>query len=181
MSKHTKTGLIIAVLLLLVLGIYFLFKDDHAGESGGSNSVTTMEFSNIELKEDQEGKPIWRLKAKHVIMSKDKNSADMEGLDGYFIKDGNKLALTADKGHYSRKDQKVYIEGHVEGESSDGVILHAENLTYDGKTQILSTDKFFTAEKDNRVLTADSFTGDRVLEKLTAKGHAKLADKEDKQ
>ncbi len=181
MNKHTKTGLIIAVILLVALGIYFLFKDDHAGESGSSNAVTTMEFSNIELKEDQEGKPVWRLKAKHVIMSKDKNSAEMEGLDGYFIKDGNKLALTADKGTYSRKDQKVYIEGHVEGESSDGVILHAENLTYDGKTQILSTDKFFTAEKEGRVLTADSFTGDRVLEKLTAKGHAKLADKEDKQ
>ena len=181
MSKHTKTGLIIAVLLLLVLGIYFLFKDDHASESGGSSSVTTMEFSNIELKEDQEGKPTWRLKAKHVIMSKDKNSAEMEGIDGYFIKDGNKLSLTADKGTYSRKDQKVYIEGHVEGESSDGLILHAENLTYDGKKQILSTDKFFTAEKDGRVLTADSFTGDRVLEKLTAKGHAKLAEKEDKQ
>lgn len=181
MNKHTKTGLIIALILLLAVGIYFLFKDDHASESGGSSSVTTMEFSNIELKEDQEGKPIWRLKAKHVIMSKDKNSAEMEGIEGYFIKDGNKLSLTADKGNYSRKDQKVYIEGHVEGESSDGMILHAENLTYDGKTQILSTDKFFTAEKDGRVLTADSFTGDRVLEKLTAKGHAKLADKEDKQ
>ena len=181
MNKHTKTGLIIAVILLLAVGIYFLFKDDHASESGGSSSVTTMEFSNIELKEDQEGKPIWRIKAKHVVMSKDKNSAEMEGIEGYFIKDGNKLSLTADKGNYSRKDQKVYIEGHVEGESSDGMILHAENLTYDGKTQILSTDKFFTAEKDGRVLTADSFTGDRVLEKLTAKGHAKLADKEDKQ
>lgn len=181
MNKHTKTSLIIALILLLAVGIYFLFKDDHASESGGSSSVTTMEFSNIELKEDQEGKPIWRLKAKHVIMSKDKNSAEMEGIEGYFIKDGNKLSLTADKGNYSRKDQKVYIEGHVEGESSDGMILHAENLTYDGKTQILSTDKFFTAEKDGRVLTADSFTGDRVLEKLTAKGHAKLADKEDKQ
>ena len=181
MNKHTKTGLIIAVILLLAVGIYFLFKDDHASESGGSSSVTTMEFSNIELKEDKEGQPIWRLKAKHVIMSKDKNSAEMEGIEGYFIKDGNKLSLTADKGNYSRKDQKVYIEGHVEGESSDGMILHAENLTYDGKTQILSTDKFFTAEKDGRVLTADSFTGDRVLEKLTAKGHAKLADKEDKQ
>lgn len=181
MSKHTKTGLIIAVILLLVLGVYFLFKDDHADENGSSGSITTMEFSNIELKEDQEGKPIWRLKAKHVIMSKDKNSADMEGLDGYFIKDGNKLAIKADKGTYSRKEQKVYIEGHVEGESSDGLILHAENLSYDGKKQVLSTDKFFTAEKDGRVLTADSFTGDRVLEKMTAKGHAKLADKEEEQ
>ncbi len=181
MSQRAKQGLIIAVILLLAIGIYFLFKDDHAGETSGGNSVTTMEFSNIELKEDQEGKPVWRLKAKHVIMSKDKNSAEMEGLDGYFIQDGNKLAITADKGTYSRKDQKVYIEGHVEGQSSDGLILHAKNLSYDGKTQILSTDTSFIAEQDGRVLTADSFTADRVLQQIAAKGHAKLADKEDKQ
>lgn len=36
----------------------------------------------------------------------------------------------------------------------------------------------FNAEKDGRILTADSFTADRVLEKIVAKGHAKLADKE---
>lgn len=180
MNKNVKLGLVAAVILFLALGIYFLFKDDSRESLGsGENTVTTMEFSNIELKEDQQGKPVWRLKAKHVIMSKDKNSAELEGLEGYFIKDGNELYLTADKGTVTRKDKKVYIEGHVEGQSDDGIVLHAENLTYDGNTQILSTDQFFTAEKDGKVLTADSFTGDRVLQELTAKGHAKLSEKED--
>ena len=114
-------------------------------------------------------------------MSRDKNSADMEGIEACFLKDGNELKLIADQGHYDRKQKKVHVEGHVEGTSSDGMVLHAKNLTYDGHTDILSTDEFFTAEKDGRVLTADSFTADRVLEKITAKGHARLADKEDAQ
>ncbi len=180
MNKNKKNLLIIAVVLLVALGIYFLFKDDHSNiETQGNTQSPAMEFNNIEMKEDKDGKAVWRLKAGYVAMSRDKNHADMKDIDGYFKKDDQELYLKADKGWYDRKEKKIYIEGHVEGHTGDGLILHAENLTYDGNTEILSSDTFFTAEKDGRVLSADSFTGDRVLEKLTAKGHAKLADKEE--
>ena len=153
MSRNKKSILIVLVILLAVLGIYFLFKDDHHEKGSAKSDGPAMEFSNIEMKEDKDGQSVWRIKAK----------------------------LNADQGHYDRKQKKVHVEGHVEGTSSDGMVLHAKNLTYDGHTDILSTDEFFTAEKDGRVLTADSFTADRVLEKITAKGHARLADKEDAQ
>lgn len=182
MNKNVKLGLIGLVVLLLVFGIYFLFKDDaprQEGESGKSS--TAMEFSNIEMKEDQAGKSVWKIKAKHVTMSQDKNTAQLEGLEGTFLKDGDELHLTADTGTLNRKEKTVYIEGHVEGKSSDGMVLHAKNLTYDGKTEKLSTDQAFVAEKDGKILTADSFVGDRVLQQLTAKGHAKLAEKEEQQ
>ena len=137
MKKHAKLYITIAVILLLAVGIYALFRGDTKRMNAAAGSGNpAMEFDNIDLKEDKDGKPVWRFKAKHVTMSQDKNIID-------------------------------------------GLVLYAKNLTYDGKTQILSTDQFFTAEKDNRVLTGDSFTGDRVLQQLTAKGHAKLADKED--
>lgn len=181
MSRNKKSILIVLVILLAVLGIYFLFKDDHQEKGSAKSGGPAMEFSNIEMKEDKDGQSVWRIKAKHVTMSRDKNSADMEGIEAYFLKDGNELKLNADQGHYDRKQKKVHVEGHVEGTLSDGMVLHAKNLTYDGNTDILSTDEFFTAEKDGRVLTAESFTADRVLEKITAKGHARLADKEDAQ
>lgn len=181
MNKNVKLGLIGAVILLLVIGVYFLFKDDSRQMDGDTgNASTAMEFSNIEMKEDQDGNAVWRLKAKHVSMSKDKNTAKLEGIEGTFLKDGDELRLTAEKGKLDRKAKTVYVEGHVEGKSSDGMILQAKNLTYDGKTEKLSTDQSFVAEKDGKVLTADSFVGDRVLQQLTAKGHAKLADKEEK-
>lgn len=181
MKKHIKLLLIVVLVLLLAGGIYLLFKDDHKRMRAASSSHgPAMEFSNIELSEkDKKGNPLWLVKAKHVEMSQDKNHVHMEGITAYFYKDDNEMNLVADKGEVDRQKQTVYVEGHVEGHSKDGMVLHAENLSYDGKTEILSTDKFFTAEKDNRVLTADSFTGDRVLQELTAKGHAKLADKEE--
>lgn len=69
------------------------------------------------------------------------------------------------------------FEGNVEGYGRDGEELYAENLTYDGNKDILSTDKA-VVKKDGKVLTADEFDADRVLQKITARGHAKLAEEE---
>ncbi len=180
MNNNKRLILIIGAVLLVAAGVLFLFRNNHGNMEGQASSQgPAMEFNNIEMNEDKDGKAVWRLKAGYVAMSRDKSHADMKDIDGYFKKDDQELYLKADKGWYDRKKQMVYVEGHVEAHSKDGMILHAENLTYDGNKQILSSDKFFTAEKDGRVLTADSFTGDRVLEKLVAKGHAKLADKEE--
>lgn len=85
MNKNKKNLLIIAVVLLVALGIYFLFKDDHASmENQGKTQGPAMEFNNIEMKEDKDGNAVWRLKAGYVAMSRDKNHADMKDIDGYF-------------------------------------------------------------------------------------------------
>lgn len=103
-----------AVLILLVaVGIYFLFKDDNKGMNAASSSGPSIEFHNSDVKETKDGKE-----------------------------------------------------------------LYAENLTYDGNKEILSTDKAFIVKKDGKVLTADAFDADRVLQKITARGHAKLAEEE---
>lgn len=111
-------------------------------------------------------------------MSKDQNFIDMEQVEGDFMKDGDELHLKADKGRIDRGAKTVYIEGNVEGYGRDGEELYAENLTYDGNKDILSTDKAFVVKKDGKVLTADEFDADRVLQKITARGHAKLAEEE---
>ena len=95
-----------------------------------------------------------------------------------FMKDGDELHLKADKGRIDRGAKTDYIEGNVEGYGRDGEELYAENLTYDGNKDILSTDKAFVVKKDGKVLTADEFDADRVLQKITARGHAKLAEEE---
>lgn len=176
-----QKGLLIGgLILLLAVGIYFLFRgDNEAMKAASASSGPAMEFDNIELHESKDGKNIWQVKAKHVTMSRDKNVVEMTGVEGTFTKDDDEFHLTADRGRMDRKAQTLYLEGNIDGKTQTGMTLKAENLSYDGKTQILSTDKFFTADKDNRVLTGDSFRGDRVLNRLTVTGHAKLADKED--
>ena len=138
MKKHKKSIIGVVLMVLITLGVYILFKGDGNSVFTGDDTTQAVEFNDINLNEEKDGKVIWNLKA-----------------------------------------QTVNLEGDIEGKTKDGLILYAKNLTYDGKKQVLSTDCSFTAEKDGRILTADSFTADRVLEKIIAKGHAKLADKEE--
>lgn len=179
MKEHKKLVITVVAILLLALGVYALFKEDKNSSSGGKNIEQAVEFNDIDLNEEKDGKIIWNLKARHVKMENNRNTAYLTDVEGFFAEDGNELTLKAKKGTIKRKEQVVVLEGDVEGKTKDGLILHSKNLTYNGKKQILSTDRAFVAEKDGRVLTADSFTANRVLEKIVAKGHAKLADKEE--
>ena len=98
MKKHAKLYITIAVILLLAVGIYALFRGDTKRMNAAAGSGNpAMEFDNIDLKEDKDGKPVWRFKAKHVTMSQDKNIIEMTGVDGSFMKDDNEIDLTADK------------------------------------------------------------------------------------
>ena len=177
--KNRKTLIIVVVILLIALGIYFLFKDDNKAMNQSAISSAAMSFKNIDMKETKDGQLVYRFKAKNVEMSADKNLVLLTGVEGSYFKDGDELHLVGDRGKIDRKAKTVYIEGNVHGTNKAGEELYAENLTYDGNKEILSTDKFFTATKDNKVLTGDSFTADRIIRVITAKGHAKLADKED--
>lgn len=177
--KKNRNLILAAVLILLVaVGIYFLFKDDNKGMNAASSTGPSIEFHNSDVKETKDGKIVWRFKAGHATVSKNQNDVNMEQVEGYFMKDGDELHLKADKGKIDRAAKTIYIEGSVEGYGKDGEELYAENLTYDGNKEILSTDKAFIVKKDGKVLTADAFDADRVLQKITARGHAKLAEEE---
>lgn len=173
-----KKFLIPAVIGLVIIGIYFLFRDDMAGDAGKQGpSVPAMEFSGTEMHEVENGKETWRLSVGHVKMTADQNTAELEDIDGYFKNETVELRLKAKRGIAKRAEKSLYLEGEVTGTTTDGAVLHAENLTYDGKTGILSTDKAFTVEKGDHILSADSFTADRILQKIEAKGHAVLKEK----
>lgn len=177
--KKNRNLILIAVLVLLIAGgIYFLFKDDNKGMHAASSQGPSIEFHNSDMKETKDGKLVWRFKAGHVTVSRDQNHVTMENVEGYFAKDGDELHLKADRGRVDRSTKIIYIEGNVEGYGKEGEELYAENLTYDGNKDILSTDKAFVAKMDGKVLTADRFEADRVIQKITARGHAKLADEE---
>lgn len=180
MNKNKPLILAGIVILLAALAYYFLFAGSGANQQQTpSPSSTAMEFDDLDLKEEADGQLIWKLKADHVKMDNDKNTIRMEGVDIYFSKDGNELHVTGDSGVLKQKEKTVDITGHVEGKTADGMVYHGDNLHYDGNTQFLSSDTKFTAEKDGRVLTADTFKADRILERIEAKGNARLADKED--
>lgn len=180
MRKHKSLILTGLVILLVALAYYLLFSGTGTDQKQ-TPPPSAMEFDNLDLKEETDGQLVWKLKAAHVKMDNDKNTIRMDGVEIYFSKDGNELHVTGDSGVLKQKEKTVDITGHVEGKTADGMIYRGDNIHYDGKTQVLSSDRHFSAERDGRVLTADSFKADRILERIEAKGNARLADKEDGQ
>ncbi len=175
-----KAGIVLALILLLIGSIY-LFLTSGIEETPEGSAAPVMEFSDTELHETKDGKLVWQMQVSHIEMDADKNTANLSGVTGYFKNEDMELHLKADKGKARRNEKMLYLEGNVQGTTTDGAVLYAENLTYDGKTGKLSTDKSFILDKDGKELTADSFTADRVLQKVEAKGHAKLTEKENGQ
>ncbi len=173
-----------AAILIVAVAVWFFFFSSNEAEnhSQTKNGIQeSMEFSNADLKEDKDGVPIWKLKFKHAVIEKDTNIAHLTGVEGYFYDGNTELHLKADTGIADQKKHIVHLEGTIDGKTSDGIILHAQNLTYDGNTDILSTDIPFTVQQGNKVLTADSFTADRVLQEIKARGNAKLTEEGDSQ
>ncbi len=168
-----KSHIVIGVVVVLILGIVFLFRSSF-GFGGEKSDAPLMVLSNSEMQETQKGNVIWKLKAGSVSIGGDKNTATCEDVEGYFKDNNMEFTVKAKRGKISRNEKTVYLEGEVRGKTSDGVELSAENLTYDGKTQKLSTDKHFTITHEGKELSADSFEADRVLETMKAKGNAKL-------
>ncbi len=170
---------IAAAALVVCGGLWFLYS-----EPGGGSTETpgpAMEFSDSELHELENGRIVWKMNVGRASIDPDKNTMHFTDVDGYFKNEDVELTLKAKTGMAKRQEKLLYLEGDVVGQTSDGAVLHAENLSYDGKTGKLSTDQFFTVEKDGKILSADSFVADRILQTIEARGNARLAEKEDKQ
>ena len=151
MKKHKKSIIGVVLMVLITLGVYILFKGDGNSVFTGDDTTQAVEFNDINLNEEKDGKVIWNLKARHVKMESDRNTAYLTDIEGFFAEDGNELSIKAKKGIIKRAEQTVNLEGDIEGKTKDGLILYAKNLTYDGKKQVLSTDCSFTAEKDGHI------------------------------
>lgn len=87
--KNRKTIIIVVVILLIALGIYFLFKDDTKNMNQAGSSSAAMSFKNIDMTESKDGQLIYRFKAKDVNMSRDQNEILLTGVEGSYFKDGD--------------------------------------------------------------------------------------------
>lgn len=179
---NKRNILLAGILLAGAGGLYALFGGGGSGPAGtGGVPAVSMEFSDTELHETRDGETVWTIRVGHAAMDADKNTIRLTDVDGYFKNESLELHLTAKSGIAKRKEKTLYLEGDVVGRTSDGAVLQAQNLSYDGMKEILSTDQFFTVEKDGRILSADSFTADRILQEIEARGHARLEEKGDVQ
>ncbi|MEO8891852.1 MAG: LPS export ABC transporter periplasmic protein LptC [Coleofasciculaceae cyanobacterium] len=83
--------------------------------------VTTIEgslvFNNVTLDQaDEKGHPLWKVKAKQAIYTKDKKSAQIEKPTGDLFQDGKiVLQVSADKGEVQIREtgNKIFLRGQI--------------------------------------------------------------------
>lgn len=175
--KSKKKIFIIIITVIICIGIYLLFRKDGFEFKHSKEAEFAIEFKGTELKEERDGKLIWKLKADRVNIDKDKNVMSIEGAECIFNDNGMSLDVNADSAIFNKNENVLYLKGSIKGHSDDGTSIKAENLKYESKTGILSSDRPFFIEKDGHKLTADSFTADRILKTVKAKGNASLTDR----
>lgn len=75
-------------MVLITLGVYILFKGDGNSVFTGDDTTQAVEFNDINLNEEKDGKVIWNLKARHVKMKSDRNTACLTDIEGFLQKMG---------------------------------------------------------------------------------------------
>lgn len=88
MKKHKKSIIGVVLMVLITLGVYILFKGDGNSVFTGDDTTQAVEFNDINLNEEKDGKVIWNLKARHVKMESNRNTAYLTDIEGFLQKMG---------------------------------------------------------------------------------------------
>jgi LPS export ABC transporter protein LptC len=107
-------------------------------------SVTQIEgsliFNNVTLDQaDEKGRPLWKVKAKQAVYTKDKKVARVEKPTGDLFQDGkNVLQVSADKGEILGDGQQVFLNGHIVAtDTRNGAVFKGDQLEWRPKEDLL--------------------------------------------
>lgn len=103
-------------------------QDTSATEIEGS-----LVFNNITLDHaDQKGRPVWQVKAKQAIYTKDKKLAHIEKPTGDLFQDGEKiLKVSAESGEVREDGEKIFLKGEITAtDLRNGAIFEGDELEW---------------------------------------------------
>lgn len=98
MKKHKKLIIGVVLMVLITLGVYILFKGDGNSIFIGDDTTQAVEFNDINLNEEKDGKVIWNLRARHVRMESDRNTVYLTDIEGFLQKMGMNCLLKQRRG-----------------------------------------------------------------------------------
>lgn len=123
------------------------------------NFDTNLTFNSVTLEDfDQQGRRVWKVRAKKASYSRDKKVARIEGPNGEFFQDGKAiLKVSADSGEVQQDGKQVFLRGKIMAtDLRDGLQLRGSELEW--------------RPKDDVLLIRNDVTGTRKNIKATAKG-----------
>ncbi|MFE1747318.1 LPS export ABC transporter periplasmic protein LptC [Coleofasciculus sp. H7-2] len=107
-------------------------------------SVTDFEgslvFQNVTLDQaDEQGRPLWKVKAKQAVYTKDKKAARIQNPSGDLFQDGKMvMKITANSGEVQEDGKKIFLKGQIVAtDPRNGAVLKGNELEWRPKEDLL--------------------------------------------
>jgi LPS export ABC transporter protein LptC len=110
-------------------------KDTSATQIEGS-----LVFNNVTLDQaDEKGRPLWKVKAKQAIYTKDKKLGRINQPSGDLFQDEKiVLRVSADNGEVRENGEQIFLQGHVTAtDTRNGAVFRGDELEWHPKQDLL--------------------------------------------
>jgi LPS export ABC transporter protein LptC len=133
----------------------------------GNTEESALTLQTVTLEQpDENGKLLWRLKAKSVTYSPDNQRAELKGLNGEFFQAGETVyTVVADEGEVQQNGETLYLRGNLKATSkANELTIEGDRLKWQPKQDRLMMGDF---KDDAAFSSADSDNSDSDSAKPT--------------
>lgn len=125
----------------------------------------------------EKGKKSWDLAGKSADIFTD--TVKLKEVVGNMYGESENIKLTADEGDFNKAQGKVHLEQNVVITTSSGAKMTTDELDWDRKNQLVTTDSVVNIERDNMVTVGRGAKGEPNLKKVALEKDVKVDIKPD--
>ena len=167
---------IIIILLGIIIAVFSTYRnilDETAGLKSVIHSAAKMSLGKLHHTATRDGVIEWSLDASSARLLDEKKQLILDDLSVvFYMKDGKKAYLTAEKGFLHTESNDIEVAGNVVVKN-DNYVLKTEKLNYEHTRRILFSNVSVEISSDSEKLTADSISFDLNTKKTMLEGNVK--------
>ncbi len=167
---------IIIILLGIIIAVFSTYRnilDETAGLKSAIQSAAKMSLGKLHHTATRDGIIEWSLDASSAKLLDEKKQLILDDLSVvFYMKDGKKAYLTAEKGFLHTESNDIEVAGNVVVKN-DNYVLKTEKLNYEHTRRILFSNVSVEISSDSEKLTADSISFDLNTKKTMLEGNVK--------
>ncbi len=167
---------IIIILLGIIIAVFSTYRnilDETAGLESAIHSAAKMSLGKLHHTATRDGVIEWSLDASSARLLDEKKQLILDDLSVvFYMKDGEKAYLTAEKGFLHTESNDIEVAGNVVVKNNN-YVLKTEKLYYEHTRRILFSNVSVEISSDSEKLTADSISFDLNTKKTMLEGNVK--------
>ncbi len=167
---------VIIILLGIIIAVFSTYRnilDETAGLKSVIHSAAKMSLGKLHHTATRDGVIEWSLDASSAKLLDEKKQLILDDLSVvFYMKDGKKAYLTAEKGFLHTESNDIEVAGNVVVKN-DNYVLKTEKLNYEHTRRILFSNVSVEISSDSEKLTADSISFDLNTKKTMLEGNVK--------